>query len=516
MSRFAALLVTTLCAAAAALFFYDKGRATPLPDGVSDKVACVSYAPFARGQTPFDEALVIPREQIAHDLKALSAFTTCVRTYSVDQGLSVVPEIAENLGMKVYAGAWIGREDAKNQRELARLITVANAHPQAIKGLIVGNEVLLRGEQTPAALSRYIAELRAGLNQPLPITYADVWEFWLKAPELAKSVDFVTIHLLPYWEDQPTPIDTAIHHVMAVWQEVSTAFAPKPILIGEVGWPSAGRRREGAEPSLVNQTRFVREFMAAAETAGANYHLIEAFDQPWKRDLEGTVGGAWGFFDADRAEKVFTKGPVVEWPDAPLWIGLAVVFGLLPLGYALFRREAKSAATVAILGLGGFAAAGTLSLQARHMIVASRGVEEWAINAGWLAISLVGAWMLVRAVAGLTVPVIGLARGFVLSLPTLRYAALCGMTVATLGLLFNARYRDFPVSMFLAMAVGFGLLRLPPPPREQKAVALLLGAAALGVLINEGWMNTHAWAWSATAWVLAAAVLVRKRRAADA
>ena len=124
--------------------------------------------------------------------------------------------------------------------------------------------------------------------------------------------------------------------------------------------------------------------------------------------------------------------------------------------------------------------------------------------------------MLVRAVAGLTVPVVGPARGFVLSLPNLRFAALAAMTVATLGLLFNARYRDFPVSMFLTMAVGFGLLRLPPPPREQKALALLLGATALGVVVNEGWMNTHAWVWSATAWVLAAAVLVRKRRGEDA
>lgn len=515
MSRFSAILVTALCAAAAALFFYDKGRATPLPDGVSDKVACVSYAPFARGQTPFNEDLVIPREQIARDLKALSAFTGCVRTYSVDQGLSVVPEIAESLGMKVYAGAWIGREDAKNRREILRLIAAANAHPNAIKGLIVGNEVLLRGEQTPAALAGYIADLRAGLKQPLPITYADVWEFWIKAPQLAASVDFVTIHLLPYWEDDPTPIDTAIHHVMEVWQEVSTAFAPKGILIGEVGWPSAGRRREGAEPSLVNQTRFVREFMAAAEAAGADYNLIEAFDQPWKRDLEGTVGGAWGFFDADRAEKVFTKGPVVEWPDAPAWAGLALALGLLPLAHALMRREARNAGTVAVLGFGGFAAASALALQAHHMLAASRGIEEWAINGGWLAVSVVGAWMLVRAVAGLTVPVVAI-RAYVLSLPNLRFLSVCAMAIASLGLLFNARYRDFPVSMFLAMAVGFGLLRLPPPPREQKAVALLLAATALGILINEGWMNTHAWVWAATAWVLAAATLFRKQRAADA
>ncbi len=514
MSRTLALIATALCGIAAALFFYDKGRATPLPDGTSDKVACVSYAPFNRDQSPFTEDLVIPRAQIERDLAALSAFTGCVRTYSVDQGLSVVPEIAENLGLKVYLGAWIGRKDAKNQAEIQRLIAAANAHPKAIRGLIVGNEVLLRGEQTPAALAGYIAELRKGLAEPLPITYADVWEFWIKAPELAQSVDFVTIHLLPYWEDDPTPIDTAIRHVMAVWKEVATAFAPKPILIGEVGWPSEGRRREGAEPTLRNQTRFVREFMAAAEAAGANYNLIEAFDQPWKRLLEGTVGGAWGFFDADRVEKVYTKGPVIEWPDAPRWIGLAAVLALLPLGWSLIRRERLDAAAAAILALGGWAAGAALSLQTHHMIAASRTLDEWAVNGGWLALSVVGAWMLVRALAGLTVPVVPLPRGHALSLPVLRFAGVVGMAIATLGLLFNARYRDFPVSMFLIYAVGFAVLRLPAPPREQKAVALLLAAAALGVLINEGWMNTHAWLWAATAWVLAAATVITKRREA--
>lgn len=514
MRRTAALIVTALCAVAAALFLYDKGRATPLADGVSDKVACVSYAPFNRDQTPFNEALVIPRAQIERDLAALSAFTRCVRTYSVDQGLHVVPEVAEKLGMQVYLGAWIGRKDEKNRAEIARAAEAANAHPAAIRGLIVGNEVLLRGEQTAAALADYISLLRAGLTRPLPITYADVWEFWIESPELANAVDFVTIHLLPYWEDDPTPIDTAIRHVMAVWQEVSTAFSSKPILIGEVGWPSEGRRREGAEPSLRNQTRFVREFMAAAEGAGASYNLIEAFDQPWKRAMEGTVGGAWGFFDADREEKVFTKGPVVEWPDAGLWTGLAAAFALLPLGFALLRREAKDAATVAILALGGWGAGVALSLQARHMTVASRWIDEWTVNGGWLALSLVGSWMLVRALAGLPVPVVPLARGRMLSLPMLRFAALAGMAIASLGLLFNARYRDFPVSMFLPFAVGFVLLRLPPPPREQKAVALLLAAAAFGVLINEGWLNTHAWAWTATAWALAAAALVTPRGAA--
>ena len=50
-----------------------------------------------------------------------------------------------------------------------------------------------------------IEQVKAGVEQP--VTYADVWEFWLQYPEVAPAVDFLTIHLLPYWEDDPTGID---------------------------------------------------------------------------------------------------------------------------------------------------------------------------------------------------------------------------------------------------------------------------------------------------------------------
>ena len=242
MTRPAAVIVTALCALAAAVFFYDKGRPQPLADGTADKVACFSYAPCTRDQSPFDAKLTIPPEQIERDLKALSAVTDCVRTYATSQGLDKVPEVAARLGMSVYAGAWIGRKDIDNQLEIKRLIAAANAHPEVIKGLIVGNEVILRGEQTAAGLAAYMAQARAGLAQPLPITYADVWEFWEKNPQLADAADFVTIHLLPYWEDDPTPIDAAIRHVMAVWGKMRNEFAPKPILITSAGMPSERRR----------------------------------------------------------------------------------------------------------------------------------------------------------------------------------------------------------------------------------------------------------------------------------
>ena len=50
----------------------------------------------------------------------------------------------------------------------------------------------------------------------MPVTYADVWEFWLRYPDLQNAVDFVTIHILPYWEDFPIPAERAAAHVAAI------------------------------------------------------------------------------------------------------------------------------------------------------------------------------------------------------------------------------------------------------------------------------------------------------------
>ena len=76
------------------------------------------------------------------------------------------------------------------------------------------------------------------------------------------------------------------------------AFPGKEVLIGEVGWPSAGRMREGALPSPVKQARVILDDLALSKRENFNVNIIEAFDQPWKRALEGTVGGHWGLFEA--------------------------------------------------------------------------------------------------------------------------------------------------------------------------------------------------------------------------
>ena len=217
-------------------WFWHQNQAVQMPEAPlakNEKIQCVSYSPYYKaGVTPLNINTKISPEQIDHDLAILSKQFACVRIYSVGQGLDHVPEAAKKLGMKVYLGAWIGWIKKLNEKELTLAISLANQYPETVKALIVGNEVLLRGEQSEASLKAYIE--RAKQSVQVPVTYADVWEFWRKHPKLESSVDFVTVHILPYWEDQPQPIDKAIDHTKNIMHILQTSFH-KPILIGETG-----------------------------------------------------------------------------------------------------------------------------------------------------------------------------------------------------------------------------------------------------------------------------------------
>jgi glucan 1,3-beta-glucosidase len=260
------------------------------------KLLCVSYAPFRNDQTPLSPTTHVSSEQIAQDLAQLAKITDCVRTYSIENGLDQVPELAAKVGLKVIQGIWLGSNRLKNLAQISTAVRLAKEYPATITSLVVGNEVLLRGEMTTSDLVAAIRSVKAQVA--VPVTYADVWEFWLRYREIYDAVDFVTIHILPYWEDFPIRAKYAAAHVDSIRRRMAVAFPGKEILIGETGWPSTGRMREAALPSRTNQARVVSEILDLAKRENFRVNLIEAYDQSWKRQLEGTVGGYWGLFDA--------------------------------------------------------------------------------------------------------------------------------------------------------------------------------------------------------------------------
>ncbi|MEI6333238.1 MAG: glycosyl hydrolase family 17 protein [Methylococcaceae bacterium] len=318
------------------------------PDVPDGKISSVSFAPFREGESPLTE--VFPTaEEIDEDLRLLSTETHTIRTYASTRGLTDVAAMAQKYGLNVIQGAWIGGMTMaeENQAEIDQLIKVANQYPDVIKRVIVGNEVLLRGELKPEQLLQYIRQVKKAVKQP--VSYADVWSFYIRYPEIAKEVDFFTVHILPYWEDEPLKIEDTAAHIEKNYRKIREAYPDKPILIGESGWPSAGRQRGWAVPSVVNEAKFIRSLVQLANKNGFDYNIVEAFNQPWKSQLEGVVGANWGLYSADR-KLVFPLTCNVT--ENPLWLEQLLYAGLITL--LVVGWQAKALVELGSLRLLGF------------------------------------------------------------------------------------------------------------------------------------------------------------------
>ncbi len=287
-----------------------------------------SFSPMRADQDP-GRGIYPTLAEISEDLALLQGEAHAIRTYSVDGPLGQVPQLAAPHGLNVSLGAWIGPDTEANEAEFERLIDILRAPHRNIVRVLIGNEAILREDVEIAELTQYLDRIRRLIE--IPVGTAEPWHVWLKHPALAEHVDFIAIHLLPYWEG--LPIDKAVDYAFRRLHEVQHAFPNKEVIIGEIGWPSNGRRNRSAEPSQANQTRFLRRMLARAEREGVVYYVMEAFDQPWKVKIEGAVGAYWGVYDAGREPKFTLTQPVVRIPNwhelAALSIGMAVLLLLL-------------------------------------------------------------------------------------------------------------------------------------------------------------------------------------------
>jgi len=295
------------------------------------KLQGFSFAPMRADSDPSKD--IYPSvEQIDEDLALLRDTVHAVRTYTVKDTLAAVPRLASKHRLNVTLGAWLGPDPEENDKELDRLSEVLAQGNRNVVRVLVGNEALLRGDVTVPEMIAYLDRVRRGTT--LPVSTAEPPYIWMRHPELAKHVDFITIHLLPYWEE--VPIEEAVDHVFKRLADVRQQFPGKPVIIGEVGWPSNGRTSGGAEATQANQIRFLRRFLARAEQTGVTYYVMEAFDQTWKMGVEGATGAYWGVYNADRKPKFAFTQPVVRIPHWRELVGLSIVGAALLLAF-LYR-----------------------------------------------------------------------------------------------------------------------------------------------------------------------------------
>jgi len=286
-------------------------------------------------------------EDIDRDLALLENKVYAIRTYTLSHSGDKIPSIAAQHHLNVALGAWLSQDQEKNRQEIDLLKQTLRNNSQNIVRIIVGNETLQRKDLSAEQLINYIREVKQ--VEERPVSTAETWFNWMYHPELAKEVDYIALNLSPFWSG--VSVSDAVDFVFDQYHQLQRAYPDKPIIMTEVGWPSDGQPFARAIPSRANQATFLRELIRRAETEQINYYILEAFDQPWKNALEGSVGAYWGIFDVERQAKYPLNGDVYTVPGWQYWAVWASVLGSVMIGTFIAARRSIRLPGLLFLGL---------------------------------------------------------------------------------------------------------------------------------------------------------------------
>ena len=122
------------------------------------KIDGFSFSPMRGEQSPLSGTQPSIGE-IDADLALLAGDAHSVRTYTVRGNLAEVPRLAKAHNLNVALGAWLDKRAEANREELDALIRIFQENHEQIVRVIVGNETILREDQTVAQM---IGHLRQG------------------------------------------------------------------------------------------------------------------------------------------------------------------------------------------------------------------------------------------------------------------------------------------------------------------------------------------------------------------
>lgn len=334
-----AILITAIISCTHFFIWHELNRAIFIKeDSQNVPIRGFAYSPYYQGESP--QTKIYPTQaQIDADFKILSTRTSNIRTYSATENNYILNELPK-YNMQLTQGIWLSQDLNHNNEEIEAGIQIA-LHNRNVERLMVGNEAILRGDLTVPQMIDYIKYVKSKVGNNVIVTTAEPWHVWLKYPELAQSVDQITVHLLPY--NEGIPIDAAINYTFMRYDELSKTYPQHPILIGETGWPSKGAIIKGAVPSVENEAKYIRSFLQIAQERQIEYFIMEAFDQPWKGAIEGWAGNYWGMYTANRVPKFELKGAVsnnLYWKQKAM---IATASAILPIFICcvLFRAWRK-------------------------------------------------------------------------------------------------------------------------------------------------------------------------------
>ena len=203
-----------------------------------------------------------------------------------------------------YTEETLAANKLQNAKEINSAVDLAKQYPNIVVAVAVGNEALVtwNDHMVPVdSVISYVRKVKEQVSQP--VTVADNYDWWVRhGAQLAKELDFVSIHIYPVWEGKD--IDDAMPYTIANYQAVRNALPQSQLVITEAGWATVASEF-GARADEKKQKRYYRELFAWAEQMQITTFFFEAFDEDWKGNPDDPLGAEkhWGLFRSDRKPK---------------------------------------------------------------------------------------------------------------------------------------------------------------------------------------------------------------------
>lgn len=287
----------------------------------------VCYSPYHQEATKSKSSYT--KADVAADMEIISANNyTFIRTYTVQGCQEYLPELCQKNAIGLALGVWVFQgEPTQTTIEIDTALKQANAYPDRVKVIVIGNEVDLAlnnytFEEVQAAFAYAVTEKAkyANLaNVPLTICMTGAGPMsatW--APLLSSMQTYAFLTIYPWYGQKGnhannpkgapmTPSEITGNMQYSYTNGMAQAIAAGlEVVIAEIGWPSDGD--SSADTSWKAE---VANYNATCKwingTNSYNKAFItmwfEMFDEPWKT-AEGAWGPHWGIYGSGASPSI--------------------------------------------------------------------------------------------------------------------------------------------------------------------------------------------------------------------
>lgn len=288
-------------------------------------IKSICYSGFRENQHPFWQ--VYPSvEEIREDLHILvKDGYRQIRLYDPNLHAQRVLDVIkqDNLPLKVMLGLGLGGElynphvgwglpipqeeldknIPTNEATLRKAIDLCNQYPDIINYVSAGNENTSDWNPNLIGIEKmgyYIDELKKHTTQQ--VTFCEGVYFWNhKIEALADKVDFISIHIYPFWTR--TPFKDAIQETINEFNNTIKKYPNKPVIITELGWPTSSDF-DLSYTNVENHIAYIKGIDQWARENEVLVYYFEAFDEPWKGGNNPVEPEKhWGLYYVDRTKK---------------------------------------------------------------------------------------------------------------------------------------------------------------------------------------------------------------------